>query len=100
MVVALSAGPLLLFNGRIAGMSGIVGRLFGGHEALVNGAFVIGLLAGPVLCAAAYGARPVMTTAASEPVVILAGSGARGPNDGPDARPAVRRGDDRRQAAA
>lgn len=73
MVLGLSAGLLLLLNGRIAGISGIVGRLLGGHQAWVNGAFVIGLLAGPALYAAVHGALPVMTVSASWPVVILAG---------------------------
>jgi len=73
MVLGLSAGLLLLLNGRIAGISGIVGRLLGGHQALVNGAFVVGLLAGPALYAAAHGALPAMTVSASWPVVILAG---------------------------
>jgi uncharacterized membrane protein YedE/YeeE len=73
MVLGLSAGLLLLLNGRIAGISGIVGRLLGGQQALVNGAFVVGLLAGPALYAAVHGALPAMTVAASWPVVILAG---------------------------
>ena len=73
MVLGLSAGLLLLLNGRIAGISGIVGRLLGGHQALVNGAFVVGLLAGPALYATVHGALPVMTVAASLPVIILAG---------------------------
>ncbi|WP_067253905.1 YeeE/YedE family protein [Methylobacterium sp. CCH7-A2] len=73
MVLGLSAGLLLLLNGRIAGISGIVGRLLGGHQAWANGAFVVGLLAGPALYAVAHGALPAMTVSASWPVVILAG---------------------------
>lgn len=73
MVLGLSAGLLLLLNGRIAGISGIVGRLLGGHQAWVNGAFVVGLLVGPALYAAVHGALPVMTVSASWPVIILAG---------------------------
>lgn len=73
MVLGLSAGLLLLLNGRIAGISGIVGRLLGGHHALVNGAFVVGLLSGPALYGALHGALPAMTVSTSWPVVILAG---------------------------
>jgi uncharacterized membrane protein YedE/YeeE len=73
MVLGLSAGLLLLLNGRIAGISGIVGRLLGGHQTWVNGAFVAGLLAGPPLYAAIHGVMPAMTVSASWPLVILAG---------------------------
>lgn len=73
MVLGLSAGMLLLLNGRIAGISGIVGRLLGGHQAWVNGAFVAGLLAGPAIYATILGALPAMTVSASWPVIIVAG---------------------------
>ncbi|MFC5507710.1 MULTISPECIES: YeeE/YedE family protein [Hyphomicrobiales] len=73
MVLGLSAGMLLLLNGRIAGISGIVGRLLGGLQAWVNGAFVAGLLAGPAIYATIHGALPAMTVSASWPVIIVAG---------------------------
>lgn len=73
MTLGLSAVLLLLLNGRIAGISGIVGRLLGGHQALTNGAFVLGLLAGPLLYAAAFGGFPAMTVSSSWPVIVLAG---------------------------
>lgn len=73
MLLGLSAAALLVLNGRIAGISGIVGRLLGGHRALLNGAFVVGLLAGPALHAAVFGMAPAMTIEASWPIVIVAG---------------------------
>ncbi len=73
MMLGLSAVLLLLINGRIAGISGIVGRLLGCHQAVPNGAFVLGLLAGPLLYAATFGGFPAMTVSASWPVVVLAG---------------------------
>ena len=73
MILGLAAALLLVLNGRIAGVSGIFGRLLGARRAMSNGAFVVGLLAGPALHALAFGAPPAMTIAASWPVVIIAG---------------------------
>jgi uncharacterized membrane protein YedE/YeeE len=73
MILGVSAILLLVLNGRIAGISGIVGRLLGGHQIWVNAAFVIGLLTGPLLYAAAYGRFPDVTIVASWPVVLIAG---------------------------
>lgn len=73
MLIGLAAVLLLLVNGRIAGISGIVGRLLGGHQIGPNAMFVAGLLLGPWLYAAATGHLPSVTIAASIPVLILAG---------------------------
>lgn len=73
MLLGLSAALLLLLNGRIAGISGILGRLLGGHDMAPNAAFIAGLLAGPLLYAAAFGRMPAMTVSASWPIVLLAG---------------------------
>lgn len=73
MLLGLSAVLLLLLNGRIAGISGILGRLLGGHDMAPNAAFIAGLLAGPLLYAAAFGRMPAMTVSASWPIVLLAG---------------------------
>jgi len=50
-LIGLSAPLLLLLNGRIAGISGIVGGLFRAVDGrlMANAAFIIGLLLGPVL---------------------------------------------------
>lgn len=73
MLIGASAVLLLLVNGRIAGISGIVGGLLGGRQVLANGAFLAGLLLGPLLYAAAFGRLPAVTVAASWPAVVLAG---------------------------
>ncbi|KFC63726.1 Hypothetical protein precursor [Bosea sp. LC85] len=73
MLIGLSAALLLLLNGRIAGISGIIGRLAQGAQVPANAAFVIGLVAGPVLFAIAFGRWPQVTIVASLPVILIAG---------------------------
>ncbi|MCX7303246.1 MAG: YeeE/YedE family protein [Hyphomicrobiales bacterium] len=73
MLLGVSTLMLLLLNGRVAGISGIVGRLIAGHQLAANAAFVVGLLIGPLLYAAAYGRLPAIAIAASWPVIIAAG---------------------------
>lgn len=73
MLLGLAAVALLLLNGRIAGISGIVGRLLGGGQVAPNGAFVIGLLCGPLLYRLAFGTAPAITIQASWPVILVAG---------------------------
>mgnify|MGYP001807865364 CR=1 FL=1 len=73
MLIGVSAVLLLVVNGRIAGISGIVGGLLGGRQVLANGAFLAGLVLVPLLHAAAFGRLPSVTVAASWPVVVLAG---------------------------
>ena len=72
MLIGLSACMLLLLNGRIAGVSGIVGRLLLARIS-TNAAFVIGLLTGPLLFLAAFGHWPSVTITASLPVIAAAG---------------------------
>jgi len=73
LLIGGSASLLMLFNGRIAGISGIFGRFIGGAHVLENGAFVLGLLAGPAIYALAFGAWPQITIAATLPLLIVAG---------------------------
>ncbi len=73
MLLGLAAVLLLLLNGRIAGISGIVGRLLGGSQVPVNAAFVLGLVLGPVIYAAVFGGFPAVTIAASWPAILVAG---------------------------
>ncbi len=73
MLLGASAVLLLLVNGRVAGISGIVGRLLGGQQVPANAAFVIGLVLGPLLHAVVFGRLPAMTVTASWPVIVLAG---------------------------
>jgi uncharacterized membrane protein YedE/YeeE len=73
MIIGLSAVLLLLVNGRIAGISGIVGRLAQGANILTNGAFVVGLALGPVLFLALFGHGPAVSVTGSWPLIVVAG---------------------------
>lgn len=74
-LIGLSARLLMLLNGRIAGISGIVGRLLGhrgerlGHDI----AFVAGLLFGPLTYLVIIGTAPQVVVAASWSLLIVAG---------------------------
>ena len=72
-LIGLSAVIFMIFNGRVAGISGIVGRLAQGSNFAVNAAFVAGLLAGPAVYLAAFGAWPAIHVKSSLPLVVLAG---------------------------
>jgi uncharacterized protein len=82
-LLGLSAGVLLLFNGRLAGVSGIVGGLV--HPAGAGrgwrAAFVAGLLAGGALLLAlypeAYPTGPSRSLGALAVAGLLVGFGAR-----------------------
>ncbi|WP_347379714.1 YeeE/YedE family protein [Methylobacterium sp. Leaf466] len=75
LLIGLSAAMLLLLNGRIAGISGLVAGLGRdrGERRLTDLAFVLGLLSGPPLFAVATGAWPVMRIEASWPLLAVAG---------------------------
>ncbi|WMS42716.1 YeeE/YedE family protein [Acuticoccus sp. MNP-M23] len=73
LLIGASASVLLVFNGRVAGISGIFGRLIGSARSLENAAFIAGLLAGPALYLLAFGGWPQISIAASWPVLVLAG---------------------------
>jgi len=74
VMIGLAASLLLLFNGRIAGISGILGGLLRSH----NGdrswriAFIVGLLAAP-WCYRLFAEPPEVATAAGTPLLIIAG---------------------------
>ncbi len=74
-LIGLSAALLWLTNGRIAGISGIMGSLWSPRTGDVAWriAFIIGLVASPVLYAVAGGTIPKITLPASSAVVITAG---------------------------
>lgn len=73
MLIGLSATMLLLLNGRVAGISGILGRLAQGAQIPTNAAFVIGLILGPLFYRGVSGTWPAVTITASLPVIALAG---------------------------
>lgn len=73
MLIGVSAVMLLLLNGRIAGISGIVGRLAQGIGLTINLAFVLGLLLGPLTYLLIFGGWPVVQITAGWPLLIVAG---------------------------
>lgn len=73
MLIGASAVMLLLLNGRIAGISGIVGRLAQGVGLTTNLAFVLGLLLGPLVYLLVVGGWPAVVITAGWPLIIVAG---------------------------
>ena len=76
MLIGISAVMLMLFNGRIAGISGILGRLFPRYDGADPGgaaAFVIGLLVAPLFYAAVMGVPFAQTV--SDNVGLMAAAG-------------------------
>lgn len=74
LVIGLAVSILILFNGRIAGISGIVGGLFKPtkNETAWRWAFILGLIIAPIV----YGlltAMPAVEVSASYWQLILAG---------------------------
>ena len=75
VLIGLSAVLLMLANGRIAGIAGIVGGLFGACAGEVGWrlAFIVGLVTGP-FAATLFGAPlPEIGIDASVPVILVAG---------------------------
>lgn len=73
MMIGASAVMLLLLNGRIAGISGIVGRLAQGIGLTTNLAFVLGLLLGPLAYLLVFGGWPEVEITTGWPLIIIAG---------------------------
>jgi uncharacterized protein len=74
MLIGLAAAMLVLLNGRIAGISGVVGGLLAPvrGDVLWRAAFVLGIVAAPL----AYGliqALPAVQIDASYPLLVVAG---------------------------
>lgn len=74
MLIGLCSGMLLVVNGRVAGISGIVGHLVGrwSSDTAWRGVFLIGLICGPVVLVMT-GHRPAVQILASAPVLVAAG---------------------------
>ena len=75
MLIGLSSAILLVLNGKIAGISGIVASLFGRPQRsiLVNIAFVLGIIAGPFLFRGLFGAWPMVHVPSSWALLAVAG---------------------------
>jgi len=75
LLIGLSTVLLILFNGRIAGISGIVGGLLArkGSEIGWRAVFVVGLLLGAFVYMLAIGGALPVNIQASLPVMVAAG---------------------------
>lgn len=73
VLIGLACSAYLLFDGRIAGLSGLMGRVLSGKNIWPGAALLAGLVAGPVVWRAVSGAWPAMTVRASWPVLLLGG---------------------------
>jgi len=74
--IGVASVMLMLFSGRIAGISGILGRLFppfAGEDPRGAAAFVIGLIAAPLLYAAATGSTFAQTVSDNARLMAVAG---------------------------
>lgn len=72
LLIGCSAALLLLGNGRIAGISGILGGVLAGRNLAEGGAFLTGLVGLPALYALVIGA-PAITVTGSVPLLIGGG---------------------------
>ncbi len=74
-LIGLSAAVLLVADGRIAGISGIAAHMLGKPDGGTpwRAAFLIGLIAGPLLYLALAGHWPAVRIEASWPVLAIAG---------------------------
>jgi len=83
LLIGLAAALLLLVNGRIAGISGIVGGLITANslsERLWRGAFIIGLVCGAVIYAWFHGGLPLQLQTSNSGLLLaglLVGFGTR-----------------------
>jgi len=75
MLIGLASAMLMLLNGRIAGISGIAGRMLGRWSpgTVWRAAFLLGLIGGPLVFAVVAGHRPPVQVLASTPMLIGAG---------------------------
>lgn len=76
MLIGLSAVLLMLFNGRIAGISGILARLFPPYTGADVGsavAFVVGLMAAPLCYSAVIGGPVPQTVSTNAILMAIAG---------------------------
>jgi uncharacterized protein len=78
-VIGLAAALLLLVNGRIAGVIGVVGGVVDGvlgrpdGEFLERAAFIVGLILGPFVFLIAFGALPEVAITSSLPLLVASG---------------------------
>jgi len=77
MMIGLSATLLMLFNGRVAGVTGVLAGLMPPHIArdwAWRAMFMIGLIASPLLYRAVFGTMPVITTVGGPMLLLVSGA--------------------------
>lgn len=76
-LIGLASGMYLLLNGRIAGISGIIGGLFGrngtGSAIFERFAFIIGLIAGPLVLMMTTSIPVSSVVTSPMPVIVIGG---------------------------
>ncbi|NIZ00919.1 YeeE/YedE family protein [Thalassospira lucentensis] len=76
-LIGLASGMYLLLNGRIAGISGIIGGLFGrngtGSAIFERLAFIIGLIAGPLVLMTTTSISVSSVVTSPMPVIVIGG---------------------------
>ena len=74
-LIGLASVMFMALNGRVAGISGILGGLLSGidGQSLSRVLFLIGLISGPIMFLLLTGGYPSVTIQASTPTLIIAG---------------------------
>lgn len=76
VLIGIAAVMLMLFNGRIAGISGIVGRVlppYRDNDVVGAAAFILGLMAAPLGYTLATGTPVTQTVSGNVAVMLVAG---------------------------
>ena len=72
VMIGIAAAVLLIANGRIAGISGILGGALEGREVVERLAFLVGLIGAPAVLALSRGAPDIVVTT-SAPLLLAGG---------------------------
>jgi uncharacterized protein len=76
VLIGIAAAMLMLFNGQIAGISGIVGRVlppYQNNDVIGAAAFILGLMAAPLGYTLATNTPVMQTVSGNVPLMIIAG---------------------------
>ena len=76
VLIGIATVLLMLFNGRIAGISGIVGRLlppYRNNDVIGAAAFILGLMTAPLGYSLATGTSVMQTVSGNVPLMVIAG---------------------------
>jgi uncharacterized protein len=76
VLIGIATVLLMLFNGRIAGISGIVGRLlppYRNNDVVGAAAFILGLMTAPLGYSLATGTSVMQTVSGNVPLLVVAG---------------------------